>query len=140
MLQFRNQTWYVQVIPSLSVINKRLQVSVRLASKILGYKADLKTAISSSSYDFSALYAISNWLLDILNTCSPTFDHLLEQSKALHSAVSLSTGLGLFALWSNMYIDESPKSLLESVKLTNEMASSLKVSSNVSGECNFDDN
>ncbi|PPQ92825.1 hypothetical protein CVT25_004313 [Psilocybe cyanescens] len=107
-------------------------VSVRLASKILGYKADLKTAISSSSYDFSALYAISNWLLDILNTCSPTFDHLLEQSKALHSAVSLSTGLGLFALWSNMYIDESPKSLLESVKLTNEMASSLKVSSNVS--------
>ncbi|KAH9480590.1 Midasin [Psilocybe cubensis] len=118
------------IIKSASVMDSGVD-SVKLASKILGYRTHLIAALNSSAYDFSALYAVSNWLLDNLSKSPPTFDLLLQESQTLHSIVSLSSGRGLFNLWSNMYIEEMSGTILQDVRRTDEMASLLKQSSDV---------
>ncbi|KDR82591.1 hypothetical protein GALMADRAFT_206424 [Galerina marginata CBS 339.88] len=119
-----------QVIRGSSIVKPDL-MEVKLASKILGFSNHLKVALSASSYDFSALYAISNWLLDSLENCPSSFAPVLEHSKALHDVASLSTGLGLFAIWSKLFLDELPRAQQEVMKHTERMASSLKDSSDV---------
>jgi midasin len=97
----------------------------------------LKEALNSPPYDFSAIYAISHWLIDILDQCPSRSTHILELGKALHSEVSLSTGLGLFAVWSRFYAEEPPLTFREATQMTDRLAASLGHSTDSPGEFEY---
>ena len=93
----------------------------------------MKEALNSLSYDFSAIYAISRWLVDTLDQCPSEFAHILELAKALHNEVSLSTGLGLFAVWTKFYLEEPSRTVREATQMTNRLAASLVSSTHYPG-------
>lgn len=98
---------------------------MKLASSLLDYLAFLKKTLRSVSSDFSALYAISNWFLKALEKTPTPFIPLLREVKALHDVVSLSAGLGLFVLWTALYIDDTPSDIREMMFRTDLLSTSL---------------
>jgi len=110
-----------------------LQDHVRLASKTLHFSIYLKTALSSQPYNFSDMYSISKALLDDLDNCPTSFHGLYEQSKTLHDIATLSTGLGLFAIWSNMYINALPQDLHDVLTQTEKQVASINIGVDNSG-------
>ncbi|CAA7261484.1 unnamed protein product [Cyclocybe aegerita] len=104
--------------------------SVKLASRILSFTEDLKRVLKSSEHDFSTIYSISERLLAALADCPASFNDILEYARVLRRSVSLSTGLRIFEIWSKLYLDELPKPMIETVKSTERLMSSLGDSSN----------
>ncbi|KAJ3507966.1 hypothetical protein NLJ89_g6013 [Agrocybe chaxingu] len=105
--------------------------SVKLASRILSFTVDLKRVLESPQHDFSTIYSISERLLAALADCPASFHDILEHARVLRRSVSLSTGLGIFEVWSKLYLDELPKPMIEAVESTERLMSSLSDSSNV---------
>jgi len=106
---------------------------MKLLSTILSFTTYLKGALSSSSYDFSVIYAISRWLIDTLDQSPSEFTHIFELAKALYDEASLSTGLGLFAVWTRFYLEAPPQTLREATQMTDRLAASLVSSTDYSG-------
>ncbi|KAJ7156010.1 midasin nuclear AAA ATPase [Mycena crocata] len=75
-------------------------VSIDLALRILGYCGRLRQAQSHAHFDYSAVQAISSWLVDALDDCPSEFIPLARHAKALRETVALSTGLGMSEIWS----------------------------------------
>lgn len=111
----------------------RMKTSIKLASTLLNYSVYLQNALKSTSSDFSALHAICNWFLKTLGNCPGSFIPLLDNVKALHDAISLSTGLGLFVIWSTLYMDDLPQDLCKLINRTNLLSSSLIESADAPG-------
>ena len=109
------------------------QIYLKLLSTILLFTTYLKGALNSPSYDFSAIYAISRWLVDTLDQCPSEFTRIFELAKALQDEVSLSTGLGLFAVWTKFYLEEPSRTLREATQMTNRRAASLVSSTDYRG-------
>ncbi|KAF8890020.1 P-loop containing nucleoside triphosphate hydrolase protein [Gymnopilus junonius] len=104
---------------------------LRLASQLLGLNDHLIGTLDTTSYDFSTLYAVSDWLRHALEKSSAIFSSLRDQSIALHALASLSTGLGLFAVWSKLYLnDPSPVHRMDTSRIES-MAASLKGTANI---------
>ncbi|PPQ81251.1 hypothetical protein CVT26_015129 [Gymnopilus dilepis] len=105
---------------------------VRLASQLLELGPQLRSALAHASYDFSTLYAISNWLRDLLEDSSSTFVCLVDHSHTLNALASLSSGLGLFVIWSRLYIEEPSPVQHDSIRRIDRMACSLRNAAAVS--------
>ena len=110
-----------------------MKASVKLASTLLNYSAYLKNALKTTSSDFSAFHAICNWFLKALENCMGPFVPLLDSAMTLHDAISLSTGLGLFPVWSALYADNLPQDLRKLMNQTNLLSSSLIESADAPG-------
>ena len=88
----------------------------------------LKKAICSTSFDFSTVTAVSQWLVEALENCPSLFIGLHDRANLLRSLVSPSTGLGLSDIWSTLYIEKLSENVHESVKRTESLSRSLKKS------------
>jgi midasin len=104
-----------------------------LALSVLDCGLHLKKAIYSTSFDFSTVKAVSQWLVEALENCPSLFIGLHDRANLLRNLVSPSTGLGLSDLWSTLYIEQLPEKVHESVKRTESLSFSLKNSPTSSG-------
>jgi hypothetical protein len=104
---------------------RNLQDSARLAHILLSNTSCLQTAIKSSSYDFSVLYGISSWLRQLLRESDQIFMDIIETVDVLYNALSPSNGVGLFKIWSHLFVEECSPTVLRMVTWTDQMASSL---------------
>ena len=104
------------------------QVDLELALKLLQYTRHMRRATSSTSFDYSAVQAISRWIAEALQECSQVFLHVVGHAGALEDAVRLSSGLGLTEIWSALLLDRPLQPL--SVELTHLDT----------GACNLKDN
>lgn len=78
---------------------------MKLASILLGFGRHLRRTAVATFFDFSALNAICRWINDAIKNCPPNFKMLSAQVKALGDTVSLSSGLGMVEIWSNLLIN-----------------------------------
>jgi midasin len=97
-----------------------------MAFTLLGHARHLRKAVINSSFDFSAVQAISRWILDDLEDCSPSFLQLAAQAQALSDAVSLSSGLGLIEIWSTFFVGNRSMSTSSELVDIDKLARCLK--------------
>ena len=115
------------VLPNfLSHLCSGLQAITTLALSVLDCGLHLKKAISSASFDFSTVKAVSQWLVEALENCPSLFIGLHDRAHLLRNLVSPSTGLGLAEIWSMLYIEKLSEDVHESVKRIESLSSSLK--------------
>jgi midasin len=88
--------------------------------------------MTSDMFDFSAVQAITRWITDSVENCSPAFMSLAIQARALSETVSLSSGLGLTEIWSSFFIDELPTSVVTKLGELEKLTSSLRRSADPS--------
>jgi midasin len=88
----------------------------------------LKKALCSVTFDFSAVKAVSQWIVEALENCPPLFLGLHDRANLLRNLVSPSTGLGLSDIWSTLYIEKLSENAHESVKRTESLSRSIKTS------------
>jgi hypothetical protein len=110
-----------------------LQTSLKLAANVLGLSADLVRAVNTSAFDFSALHAISGWLMSLLKDAPSVFDTLREHAHRFHSLVTLAKGRGLFALWAQLYFDDVRQDDKQEIENIEKLLKSLPDSSTSSG-------
>lgn len=60
----------------------------------------MRSAVSQSHFDYSAIQAIVSWMTATLQQCASQFLSLQACALVLQNTVSLSSGLGLVDLWS----------------------------------------
>ena len=123
-----NLVRYLVLPDPISIFTQYLQAMMTLALSVLDCGLHLKKAICSMSFDFSAVKAVSQWLVEALENCPSLFIGLHDRANLLHSLVSPSTGLGLSDIWSALYIEKLSEDVHESVKLTESLSRSLKIS------------
>ncbi|KAF9464151.1 midasin nuclear AAA ATPase [Collybia nuda] len=120
----------ITILGSVKLDDWVLEVAkTKLASSLLGYGRYLRKASMKSSFDFSAVQAISKWIIDAVDNCPPPFLPLVTQAQALVDAVSLTSGFGLVDIWSTFFVEGL--SALSSTELDtiDKLASSLKSTS-----------
>lgn len=92
----------------------------------------LRRTMTSDTFDFSAVQAITRWITDSLENCSSAFMSLATQARALSETVSLSSGLGLTEIWSAFFIDELPTSVVTELGDLEKFTSALQRSADTS--------
>ncbi|KAJ7132921.1 midasin nuclear AAA ATPase [Mycena filopes] len=97
-------------VATLKVLNTRdwpsNAVSMNLSLRTLRFAEHLQTARANTHFDYSAIQAISGWLVDSLDDCPSDFIPLAQHVKALRELVALSTGLGMAEIWSKFMTDK----------------------------------
>ncbi|KAF5382460.1 hypothetical protein D9615_002742 [Tricholomella constricta] len=78
---------------------------LRLALKLLGYGRYLRSISAAAFIDFSALHAVSRWIVDTIENSPSSFSMVNSQVHQLKDIISLSTGLGLIEIWSGFLLD-----------------------------------
>ncbi|KAK0187828.1 midasin nuclear AAA ATPase [Armillaria mellea] len=78
-----------------------------VALKVHVYATRMRSAVSQSHFDYSAIQAIVGWMTATLQQCTSQFLSLRACALVLQNTVSLSSGLGLVDLWSSFlkYVD-----------------------------------
>ncbi|RDB14764.1 Midasin [Hypsizygus marmoreus] len=97
------------ILDALSAIEKVSRLGdLAIASNLLNYSRYLHKALGAGSIDFSALQAICRWIAEAIENSSSSFDTVATQMRGLHDAVSLSSGLGMIEIWSNLFVERPP--------------------------------
>ncbi|KAJ7029287.1 midasin nuclear AAA ATPase [Mycena alexandri] len=84
-------------------------VSINLSLRTLRFAEHLRNVRAHTHFDYSAVQAISAWLVDSLEDCPSAFTPLAQHVKALRELVALSTGLGMTEIWSRFMADKIPE-------------------------------
>ncbi|KAF8635894.1 hypothetical protein AX15_000074 [Amanita polypyramis BW_CC] len=98
---------------------------LKVLTKALGYGYHLRRVLENSLLDYSGLFALARSILDILSVESPHLDSLQRHARDFSDAVSLTSGLGLFDIWSSLYCSNSSYLPKPSIARLDELASSL---------------
>ncbi|KAJ7717676.1 midasin nuclear AAA ATPase [Mycena metata] len=99
--------------------------AINLSLRILRFAEHLRKARTNTHFDYSAVQAISTWLIESLEDCPSDFTPLAQHVKALRALVALSTGLGMTDIWSRFMTDkvpEFPPSLIQLDDLAHHLA------------------
>lgn len=89
-----------------------------MALVILKHTRHLNRVRRSSTFDFSAVQAISRWITDAVDGCPPRFLPFATHARALSDTVSLATGQGLFDMWNTLFAETTAQSpIADSVRL-----------------------
>jgi len=110
-----------------------LQSSLRLASKVLDLRTDLVGAVNTSTFDFSALHAISGSLTSLLKDVPSIFETLREHVDKFYLSIALSKGRGIFALWGQLYFDDVQHDVNSEIQKVEKLLKFLPDSSTSSG-------
>jgi midasin len=93
---------------------------------MLQYSRHLRAATKGSSFDYSTVRVISKWLTKTLENCSPHFVSLIGYAKTLEAVLSLSSGLGLFEIWSSFLGNRRAEIAAPEISRLDAMACTLK--------------
>ncbi|KAL0960750.1 hypothetical protein HGRIS_005773 [Hohenbuehelia grisea] len=90
--------------------------TLTVSYEILRFTRPLRRAISTTTFDFSAVQAISKWLLNLLSDAPPGFVTLVEAVQKLADTMVLSSGLGLSDIWTAFYLPRCPDPYLQMIQ------------------------
>ena len=93
--------------------------------KVIDYGRRLRRAVHNSAVDHSTLLSLARCIPEALNTESPNFILLREHAQHFSDTASLTSGLGLFDIWTSLYCDEFAYLPKASIVRMGGMASSL---------------
>lgn len=94
-------------------------------TKVMGYGTHLRSTLENSPLDHSALLALARSTLDALSAESVYLVALRRHAQTFNDLVSLTSGLGLFEVWSSLYAEGSSYFANESLNRLDELATSL---------------
>jgi midasin len=126
-----------RVESSNSFLTCNRQDDVGLTLTLLKYGRHLRKTMSHDVFDFSSVQAITRCITDSVENCPPPFISLATQARALSETVSLSSGLGLNEIWSALYVDELPTTVVTRLGDLEKFASSLRRSADASRRPNI---
>jgi midasin len=113
------------------------QDDVELALTLLKHGRHLRRTMAHDVFDFSSVQAITRCITDSVENCPPPFISLATQAHALSETVSLSSGLGLNEIWSALYVDELPTTVITRLGDLEKSAASLRRSTDTSRKPNI---
>jgi len=93
--------------------------------KVMDHGRRLRRAVHNSAVDHSTLLSLARCIPEELNTDSSNFILLQELAQHFSDSVSLTSGLGLFDIWTLLYCDEFAYLPEASIVRIGDMASSL---------------
>ncbi|KAF8895596.1 hypothetical protein BD779DRAFT_1609097 [Infundibulicybe gibba] len=79
---------------------------LQLAQVVLRFGRQLGRVLQSSPFDFSAVHAITRWIVDELTSCPPHFLSVRNKAKTLYDTVTSSSGIGLIDIWLGFFSDQ----------------------------------
>lgn len=93
--------------------------------KVMGYGTHLRRTLENSPLDHSALFALARSILNTLGAGSVYLVALQRHAQTFNDLVSLTSGLGLFDVWSSLYAEDSSCFSKESLTRLDELATTL---------------
>ena len=93
--------------------------------KVMGHGTHLRRTLENSPLDHSALLALARSILDALSVDSQHLAALQRHARTFNDLVSLTSGLGLFDVWSSLYAEDSSYLTRESLTRLDGFVTSL---------------
>lgn len=93
-------------------------------TKVMEHGIRLRRTLGNTPLDHSALLALARSILDTLSVESPHLTTLQHCAQTFNDLVTLTSGLGLFDVWSSLYTENSSETSKELICL-DELATSL---------------
>jgi hypothetical protein len=94
-------------------------------TKVMGYGTHLRRTLENSPLDHSVLLALARSTLDALSAESVYLVALQRHAQTFNGLVSLTSGLGLFDVWSSLYAEDLSYFANESLTRLDELATTL---------------
>ncbi|KAH7907327.1 midasin [Hygrophoropsis aurantiaca] len=77
------------------------------AALLLNYRRYIRKSTSDSAFNHSLVQVVSNWISEALDRGNQAFNKLVTASDELQRSISLTTGLGMTEIWTNVLAPES---------------------------------
>ena len=105
-------------------------------AKVMGYGTHLRRTLENSPLDHSALLALARSILDALSAGSVYLVAVQRHAQTFNDLVSLTSGLGLFDVWSSLYAEYSSYFAKESLTRLDGLATTLNNDVERTSTCN----